>query len=478
MLRVVFAGPAFSRSSSWSKCSGPPPCRVRPPVLTAPLRRLLPILCVMHTFNSLLKSRSSLLVLFGALLVVVLAPPPSVSAGQASVGDPTPDGVQVVARVAGEPVTLEDVDAVWRREEPGVWLQNMPHLYQARLGALQIAVAELVLSRRAAAEDLDLESYIVQAIDRAAVPPTEAELAQAVREIVRTQPAIPEEFRRDLAFLRLGQQRRATARADVLGAAYDEAVADGLVDLFFDAPRLGAELDPGIGSPGWGSDAGEERVTGPGLQRLYVPLLRAPRAAPHRLVVRSIAGRPVRRPRGRSGTTRGRAGRVPGGPEAASCPISRDGGGALRSRQPSAVRPPRLPGVSPTSARRRRFGTRSRSWSDSGSSVSRAVIPTATTTTWRRTPSTLFADQSLIPSGAWHDLARRVGANPSAFADCGRARRWRPTGPWASRCCGRRFRRRFSSGSRRRSPRSSPMSPSGWSWACARRPRRSSTVGR
>ena len=55
------------------------------------------------------------------------------------------------------------------------------------------------------------------------------------------------------------------------------------------------------------------------------------------------------------------------------------------SRQPSACTASsrRLP--SPTSARRRRFGTRSRSWSDSGSSASRAVIPTATTrTTWRR----------------------------------------------------------------------------------------------
>ena len=312
----------------------------------------------MHTFNSVLKSRSSLLVLFGALLVVVLAPPPSVSAGQAPVGDPAPDGVQVVARVAGEPVTLEDVDAVWRREEPGVWLQNMPHLYQARLGALQIAVAELVLSRRAAAEDLDLESYIVQAIDRAAVPPTEVELAQAVREIVRTQPAIPEEFRRDLAFLRLGQQRRATARADVLGAAYDEAVADGLVDLFFDAPRLGAELDPGLGSPGWGSDAGEERVTVQVFSDFTCPF--CARLAPRldRLVEEM------------SGDVRVVFRYYPG----SSRQGSREAAEAASCAHQQGLFDP---------------------YHDA-----------------------LFADQSLIPSGAWHDLARRVGANPSAFADC------------------------------------------------------------
>ena len=218
----------------------------------------------MHTFI-LSKSLKAFLVrvaaLAGVLTLVVLVSSVSVFAGQSPPTDSTPDGVYVVARVDGEPVTAEAVDAVWRREEPGVWLQNMPHLYQARLGALRIAVAEVVLGQHAADEGLDLESFIIREIDRAASPPTEAEIDQAVRALVRTQPTIPEEFRRDLAFLQLGQQRRAIARADVLGLAYDEAVASGLVDIFYDAPRVGAELDPGLGSPGWGSDAGEERVT-------------------------------------------------------------------------------------------------------------------------------------------------------------------------------------------------------------------------
>ena len=309
----------------------------------------------MHTFHSLLKSRSSLVV---ALLVVVLGFSAPLAAGQSAPVDPTPDGVQVVARVGGEPVTLADVDAVWRREEPGVWLHNMPHLYQARLGALQIVVAERVLLYRASAEGLDLESYILQEIDRFVVPPTEEELARAVREIVRTQPTIPEQFRRDLAFLQIGQQRRATARADVLGAAYDEALADGLVDLFFEAPRIGEELDPGLGSPGWGSDAGEERITvqvfsdftcpfcaqlAPRLDRLVEEL-----PGDVRVVFRFFPGS------SRQGSREAA--------EAASC-----------AHQQGLFDP----------------------YHDA-----------------------IFADQSLIPSGAWHDLARRVGANPSAFADC------------------------------------------------------------
>ena len=219
----------------------------------------------MHTYNLSKSSKARLFCVApfaAALAVVLLASSVLASTGQSEDTERTPDGVQVVARVDGEPVTIEAVDAVWRREEPGVWLQNMPHLYQARLGALQIAVSEVVLRQRAAAEGLDLEGYIVQEIDRTATPPTEAEIDQAVRAIVRNQPSIPEEFRRDLAYLQVGQQNLAVARADVLGAAYDEAVASGLVDIFFDAPRLGAvELDPGVARPSWGSDAGEELVT-------------------------------------------------------------------------------------------------------------------------------------------------------------------------------------------------------------------------
>ena len=132
--------------------------------------------------------------LAGGLTLVVLVSSVSVFAGQSPPTDSTPDGVYVVARVDGEPVTAEAVDAVWRREEPGVWLQNMPHLYQARLGALRIAVAEVVLGQHAADEGLDLESFIIREIDRAASPPTEAEIDQAVRALVRTQPTIPEEF--------------------------------------------------------------------------------------------------------------------------------------------------------------------------------------------------------------------------------------------------------------------------------------------
>ncbi len=315
----------------------------------------------MHTFI-LSKSLKAFLVrvaaLAGVLTLVVLAFSASVFAGQSPEADSTPDGVYVVARVDGEPVTAEAVDAVWRREEPGVWLQNMPHLYQARLGALRIAVAEVVLGQDAADEGLDLESYIIREIDRAASPPTEAEIDQAVRALVRTQPTIPEEFRRDLAFLQLGQQRRAIARADVLGLAYDEAVASGLVDIFYDAPRVGAELDPGLGSPGWGSDAGEERVTVQVFSDFTCPF--CARLAPRldrlveelrgdvRVVFRYYPGS------NRQGSM--------GAAEAASC-----------AHQQGSFDP----------------------YHDA-----------------------LFADQSLVSSGAWNDVARRVGLDEAAFTDC------------------------------------------------------------
>ena len=158
--------------------------------------------------------------------------------------------------------------------------------------------------------------------------------------------------------MQLGQQRRAIARADVLGLAYDEAVASGLVDIFYDAPRVGAELDPGLGSPGWGSDAGEERVTVQVFSDFTCPF--CARLAPRldrlveelrgdvRVVFRYYPGS------NRQGSM--------GAAEAASC-----------AHQQGSFDP----------------------YHDA-----------------------LFADQSLVSSGAWNDVARRVGLDEAAFTDC------------------------------------------------------------
>ena len=192
------------------------------------------------------------------LALAVLALPSSVSAQST---EPTPDGKMVVARVAGDALTLDDVDRIWRREDPGAWIQNMPHLYDARLGALQIAVAEYVLNAEAGAAGVAPEVHIATLTSRLLGPPSEEEIRDAIRVLIRVQPSIPESLRRDLALLQLEQQRRSVARAEVLGAAYDRADARGDVRIFMDAPRLAGELGPALDSPAWGASAGEERVT-------------------------------------------------------------------------------------------------------------------------------------------------------------------------------------------------------------------------
>ena len=190
------------------------------------------------------------------LAAVVLVP----RAGAQSPSPEPGDGVLVVARVAGEPVTLAEVEKVWRREDPFLWLRNASPLYQARAAALQVVLAERVLSVAAEAEGMELQEFIAREVERVSEVPPEDVVEREIRQLARTQPAIPPDFRRNLAVLQLQERFRVETRVRILAQAYAEADIAGAFEIFLHPPRVD-ELGPGLDSPSWGADAGEELVT-------------------------------------------------------------------------------------------------------------------------------------------------------------------------------------------------------------------------
>ena len=194
--------------------------------------------------------------LISAVSAVVLLP----SAAAAAPQEPAGDGVFVAARLAGEPITVDDMDGVWRREDPVAWLANMPHLYEARLAALRIVVAERFLAREAEAAGLSAEAHTDALIEEQISPPTADELEELVRHIIREQPGLPQEFRRDLAEMQHESYSRLSARSNVLDAAYSRAEASGALSIHFDHPRILGGVPDGPDLPSWGAPAGEAPV--------------------------------------------------------------------------------------------------------------------------------------------------------------------------------------------------------------------------
>lgn len=154
-------------------------------------------------------------------------------AGQA-LPAPASNPDQVVAEVAGRPITLKEVDAKWEEFDAAERARVTQLLYQNRRNMLDQVVGEILIENAAKAASLPVDAYLGQDSAKRATPVTEAEVLQFFegnRE--RAQGRTLEQLRGQIKEFLEGQ-RKQQARAQLV----DELKAKSTgVKVMLDPPR-------------------------------------------------------------------------------------------------------------------------------------------------------------------------------------------------------------------------------------------------
>jgi len=157
----------------------------------------------------------------------------SSAAGQSLPG-PASNPDQVVAEVAGRPITLKEVDAKWEEFDAAERARVTQLLYQNRRNMLDQVVGEILIENAAKAANQPVDTYVAQDATKRAVPVTEAEIVQffeANRD--RAQGRTLEQLRGQITDF-LASQRTLQARAQLVTELKARTTA---IKVMLDPPR-------------------------------------------------------------------------------------------------------------------------------------------------------------------------------------------------------------------------------------------------
>jgi hypothetical protein len=156
---------------------------------------------------------------------------------------------QAAARVGDRTITVGDIDARWRLENPAAQVAAAQALYDGRRQTLRKMMGELLVASAAREQGLAAAEFAETEIGRRARPVTEPDVLDFYAANVDALGAAPfDELR---ARIRATLERRARERA------YGELVADlaaasSSAGVFLDPPRIDAPVtgdDPTLGPP-------------------------------------------------------------------------------------------------------------------------------------------------------------------------------------------------------------------------------------
>ena len=172
---------------------------------------------------------------------------PTASA-QAQAAASNPD--QVVAEVAGKPITLKDVDAKWEEFDSAERARLVQAMYQSRRNMIEVIVGEQLIATAAKAAGQSVEAFLEQDGAKRLPAVTEAEVAQFYEQNKdRAQGRTLDQLRPEIKPF-LEARRSQQARAMLI----DELKAKGgaNVKVMLDPPRYvvpTAAADPTRGNP-------------------------------------------------------------------------------------------------------------------------------------------------------------------------------------------------------------------------------------
>jgi protein-disulfide isomerase len=165
-----------------------------------------------------------------------------------SVADTQDTASGVAAQVGDRVITLEEVEARWRMENPVQHAQAMQGVYDGRRAALDAMIAEILLAEAAEGSGLSPEAYAEAEIAKRASSPTDADVEGFYRANVGQMQGGTLEEMAPLITRFLEEQSRTAAR-DALIASLRRSGPDIQVSL--ETPRYPVDVDasdPSIGN--------------------------------------------------------------------------------------------------------------------------------------------------------------------------------------------------------------------------------------
>ena len=174
---------------------------------------------------------AALPLVFGAMLSAACSDEPTVSAQSTSASN-NPD--QVVAEVAGKPITLKEVDAAWEEFDAAERARVTQLLYQNRRNMLEQLVGDILIENAAKAANQSVEEYVAQDAVKRQKPISDAEIAAFYEQNKdRAQGRSLDDLRQQIKDF-LEAQRKLQARAQLVEELKGSG---GNVKVLLDPPR-------------------------------------------------------------------------------------------------------------------------------------------------------------------------------------------------------------------------------------------------
>jgi len=142
---------------------------------------------------------------------------------------------QVVAEVAGRPVTLQEVDAKWEEFDAAERARVTQLLYQNRRNMLDQMVGDILIENAAKAAGQTVEAFVAADAAKRAAPVGEAEIAQFYEQNKDRAQGRTLDSLRDQIKDFLDAQRQLQARAQLVTEL--KARDTGAVKVLLDPPR-------------------------------------------------------------------------------------------------------------------------------------------------------------------------------------------------------------------------------------------------
>ena len=190
----------------------------------------------------------------GALLVAAavtfLAACAEEPTASAQTPGPAANPDQVVAEVAGKPITLKDVDAKWEEFDAAERARIVQAMYQNRRNMIDVLVGDQLIANAAKAAGQSVDAFVEQDGARRLPPITEADIAQFYQQNKdRAQGRTLEQLRGEIKPY-LEARRSAQARAMLVDDLKAKSGAN--VKVMLDPPRYAVPTtadDPTRGNP-------------------------------------------------------------------------------------------------------------------------------------------------------------------------------------------------------------------------------------
>jgi protein-disulfide isomerase len=154
----------------------------------------------------------------------------------------------VAARVGDRVITMEEVEARWRSENPVQHAQAMQAVYEGRRAALDAVIAEMLLAEAAKGSGLSPEAYVEAEIARRATLPSDADVESFYRANIGQMQGGTLEDMAPLITRFLEEQARNSAREALVASLRRSGPA---IRVSLDTPRYPVEVDasdPSMGS--------------------------------------------------------------------------------------------------------------------------------------------------------------------------------------------------------------------------------------